>query len=340
MHITLVDQSIPFDGLSAATRPLGGAEKAFAALAAALARRGHSVRAFTATPYGADIEGVRWDPLSARKPPRTDVLIAFRQPALLDFVRLADRRVLWITGPGRLLERAPARAALDTFAPLLLLSAEAQAAQFERRGLAAGLLPPAVAESYLAATPNPADPPYAIVTTHPAHGLETILDLWQNRIHPAAPQAELVLCSTILARAEAGDEAEGALRPVIDRALAARAQGVRIVRPQPDPGMAALFAGACVHLHPGHADDMGCFTLMESQACGCPAVVRPLGAALERVANGLSAYVVPDDESFANLALLLLTDRALQGVLSREAKGLYRNRTWDNAASVLEGWIS
>jgi hypothetical protein len=340
MHITLVDDSIPFDGLSAATRPLGGAEKAFAALAAALARRGHSVRAFTVSPYGADIEGVRWDPLSARKPPRTDVLIAFRQPALLDFVRLADRRVLWITGPGRLLERAPARAALDNFAPLLLLSAEAQAAQFERRGLAAGLLPPAVAESFRTAAPAPADPPYAIVTAHPAHGLETILDLWQNRIHPAAPQAELVLCSTILARAESGDEAEGALRPVIDRALAARAQGVRIVRPQPDPGMAALFAGASVHLHPGHADDMGCFTLMESQAGGCPAVVRPLGAAAERVANGLSAYVVPDDDSFANLAQLLLSDRALQGVLSREAKGLYRNRSWDNAAGVLEGWIS
>ncbi|CCG40502.1 glycosyltransferase [Magnetospirillum molischianum] len=340
MHITLVDQSIPFDGLSAATRPLGGAEKAFAALAVALARRGHTVRAFNATPYGTDIDGVRWDPLDARKPPRTDVLIAFRQPALLDFIRLADRRVLWITGPGRLLERAPARAALDSFAPLLLLTSEAQTAGFERRGRTAGLLPPAVAESYRSAEPSPVQPPYAIVTAHPAHGLDGILDLWQSRIHPAAPQAELVLCSTILARAEAGDEAEGALRPVIDRALAARDQGVRIVRPQADPGMAALFAGASVHLHPGHADDMGCFTLMESQACGCPAVVRPLGAAGERVANGVSAYVVPDDDSFANLALLLLTDRALQGVLSREAKGLYRTRSWDNAAMVLEGWIS
>jgi len=340
MHITLVDESIPFDGLSAATRPLGGAEKAFAALATALARRGHTVRAFNATPYGADIEGVRWDPLKARKPPRTDVLIAFRKPTLLDFIRLADRRVLWITGPGRMLERDAARAALDNFTPLLLLTAEAQAAEFERRGLTAGLLPPAVADSYRAASPNPADPPYAIVTAHPAHGLDAILDLWQSRIHPALPQAELVLCSTILARAEAGDEAEGALRPVIDRALAARDQGVRIVRPQPDPGMAALFAGASVHLHPGHADDMGCFTLMESQACGCPAVVHPLGAAVERVANGVSAYVVPDDESFANLALMLLTDRDLRGVLGREAKALYGTRTWDNAAKVLEGWIA
>jgi len=339
MHITLVDESIPFDGLSAATRPLGGAEKAFAALAAALARRGHSVQAFNATPYGSDIEGVRWDPLTARKPPRTDVLIAYRQPSRLDFVRLAERRVLWVTGPGRQLERPAARAALDNFSPFLLLIAEAQASGFDRNGLTAGLLPPAVADTYRAVAPDPARPPYAIVTAHPAHGLESILEMWQSRIHPAAPEAELVLCSTILARAEAGDEAEGTLRPVIDRALAARDQGVRIVRPQSDPGMAALFAGASVHLHPGHADDMGGFTLMESQACGCPAVVRPLGAALERVANGVSAYVVPDDDSFANLALLLLTDRDLQGVLAREAKALYRDRSWDNAARVLEGWI-
>jgi glycosyltransferase involved in cell wall biosynthesis len=103
--------------------------------------------------------------------------------------------------------------------------------------------------------------------------------------------------------------------------------------------MAALFANAALHRYPGHPDDMGCFTLMESQATGCPAVARPHGAVSERVVNGVSAYVVPDDDSFANLAVLLLTNPDLRATMGAEARSLYRARTWDNTAAVLEGWI-
>ena len=38
--------SIPFDGYASTSRPLGGAEKAFASLAGALARRGHDVHVY------------------------------------------------------------------------------------------------------------------------------------------------------------------------------------------------------------------------------------------------------------------------------------------------------
>ncbi len=42
-EVVMADDGIAFDGASAERGPLGGAETAFAALAEALARRGHRV---------------------------------------------------------------------------------------------------------------------------------------------------------------------------------------------------------------------------------------------------------------------------------------------------------
>ncbi len=339
MHITLVDDSIPFDGYSAASRALGGAEKAFASLPGALARRGHTVQVFNRCRWGMYVEGAQWETFEGKKPLRTDVLIAFRKPSLLEFIRQAGKRVLWFTGPGRLLERDATRETLATHKPLILLTAEAQARDFKARGLTAGLLPAAVRSDFLTGEPRPASPPHAIVTTHPAHGLDWLLGLWTGRIRPLVPDAELHIHSTTLAKAADGGEVEAELRPLADKALAAREHGVVISRPQGDYLMAGAYQEATVHLFPGHADDMGAFTLMESQATGCPAVIRPLGAAPERVTDGVTAYVAPDDDAFVNLTALLLKDATLRRSMGAEAAARYATSTWDAAAATLEGWI-
>ena len=58
MLVTLIDDSIPFNGLTPASQPLGGAEKAFASLPAALARAGHTVRVINRTPHTMGIDDV------------------------------------------------------------------------------------------------------------------------------------------------------------------------------------------------------------------------------------------------------------------------------------------
>lgn len=339
MHITLVDDSIPFDGYSASSRPLGGAEKAFAVLPGALARLGHTVQVFNRCRWGMHIESAQWETFEGKKPLRTDVLIAFRKPQLLEFIRHAGKRVFWHVGPGRLLDRPATRAMLDTHKPLLLLLAEAQARDFQTKGLAAGLLPMAVRPDFLGGEPRPQDPPRAVVTTHPAHGLDWLVDLWVARIRPNAPSAELHIHSMTLASAAEGKEVDEALRPLAAKVAAAAAHGVVVTRPQGDYLMAEALREARVHLYPGHADDMGCFTLMESQAAGCPAVIRPLGAAPERIRDGVTGYVAPDDDAFANLAVLLLTDQSVQQAMSAEARAAWKGRTWDGVAATLEGWL-
>lgn len=337
MHITLVDDSIPFDGYTASSRPLGGAEKGFAALAGALARRGHTVAVFNRCRWSMFIEGAQWETFEAKKPLITDLLIALRKPELLGFIRQAKRRVLWHTAPGRLLERKSTRAVFDDLKPTVLLCSETQAMDWQARGLKVALLPPALKSDFLADSDiTQEQPPRAIVTTHPAHGLSWLVDVWVDKIRPLAPTAELHIHSMSLAKMAEGGGIDDALQDLAIKILAAKGDGIEVFRPQGDSLMAAAYRQSMVHLYPGHPDDSTAFTLMESQACGTPAVLRPLGAAPGRVVDGASAYVAPDDDAFANLAALLLNNADTRANLGAEARALYQGRTWDRAAERLE----
>ena len=338
MHITLVDDSIPFDGFSPGSRPLGGAEKAFASLAGALARLGHQVHVFNRARYPMVIEGAHWETLDKSFPAQTDFLIAFRKPSLLASVRLAGKRMLWTTATPRQLE--PARAALDSFRAGLIFVSRLQADGWRiGDGGEAHVIPPGLRADFLAPGERAAMPePVAVVTAHPAHGLDWLLDRWRDGIHPQVPAARLQVVSAVLDKARAGAELAETLRPILDKALAT--PGVEILPPANDAGMAGLYLGARSHLYPGHADDMACWTLRESQACGLPAVARPLGAVRECLVDGGGGQLAPDDEAFVNLAVRQLTDDDLFWSMSGEARLSAGDYSWDDAAgrfAVLSG---
>ena len=73
----------------------------------------------------------------------------------------------------------------------------------------------------------PAAPPRAVVTTHPAHGLDWLLKLWVDDIFPRVPWAELHIYSATLERGELGGEVPKSLRPVLAQAMAARKRAIR-----------------------------------------------------------------------------------------------------------------
>jgi hypothetical protein len=336
MRVTLIDDSLPFDGYTPGGQPLGGAEKAFASLPGALARRGHQVTVINRCRFKMSIEGAQWLTWDSPRPRDTDVLIAFRKVPLLMEVRSAAKRILWLTSPAGYLRHPTNRAVLDELKPDLVFLGQDHHATWAGT-LRAAVIRPAPRYDYLAdPAVSPVLPPRAIVTTHPAHGLDWLLELWCNRIRPQAPDAELQVFSNVLERGQGGGEVPDALKPVLARALAASGQGVVIRRPLGDLGMAEAYAQARVHLYPGHADDMGCFTLIESQAIGLPAVARPLGAAPERIHNGQTGYVVPDDDAFANVALQLLTNEDVFWGMNRDARLMQRERSWDTAAAEFE----
>lgn len=337
MRIILVDDSIAFDGYTPGGQPLGGAEKAFASLPGALARRGHQVQVYNRCRFRMSIEGAQWETWEAQRPLQTDVLIAFRKPALLREVRQAARKILWLTAPAGYLQHPANAQVLEDTKPDLVFLGSGHHASWKGGKYRAAAIAPGVRFDYLSEDPaTPVAPPRAVVTTHPLHGLDWLLRLWVERIHPACPEAQLHVFSMVLDKGQLGGEVPDAIKPVLAQALEARAQGVTVVRPRGDMGMAEEYRQARVHLYPGHSDDMGCFTLMESQACGLPAVARPLGAVRERVVDGQTGYVVPDDEAFANVALQFLTNEDVFWNFNRDGRLMQRHRGWDVVAGEFE----
>ena len=273
MHIALIDDSIPFDGTTPSRRPLDGAEKAFASLPGALARRGHEVTVVNRCHARGTVDGALWLPWEAARPERADVLIAFRKPALLDQVA-APRLILWLSAPAGYLDRPANRKLVERHRPDLVFLGRAHRKTWSgRQDLRCHIISPGLGEAFLSQDEAvPDDPPYAVFTAHPRLGLDKVLEAWVERIRPAIPEARLRVYSAVLERGRSGGAGGDDMRALLDKAMAAGEHGVRIERPRPDPGMAEAYRAARLHLYPRTEVEMYCATLAESQACGLPAV--------------------------------------------------------------------
>ena len=341
MRITMIDDGIPYDGAAPDARPLGGAEKAFARLAAALAERGHEVTAINRTASQNIVAGVPWLPWDAPRPPETDVLLAFRKAALLDQVSEAKHRCLWLWDSPQTLAAEAERDAIARHRPTLVFTGETHSRALKSEAVKSRVIVPGVADIYRAASANESPSLTAIVTTHPLHGLQTIVRLWRERVHPSRPQAELHIYSAVLRKALDEGRADEKLQSVYEDVRAAQSDGVTVRRPLADPGMAEAYGRARVHLYPVIPREMYATTLAESQAAGLPAIVRATGGAsaqlLERVKNGQTGYFAPDDDAFANLILALVDpDGAVYRNLAGEARSMQRTRGWNDAAIEFE----
>ncbi|GEO81933.1 glycosyltransferase [Pararhodospirillum oryzae] len=348
MRIVLIEDGAVYDGETPARRPLGGLERAVCALAAALADRGHEVQVLNRAPRTTCVSGVLWSPLPVEndallpgEPP--DAVIAVADPALFHRCPDAPARVLWALGTPEALGRPDGRAAIEAFRPALALPG---LAAYNASPVGGGTVVPCGIDPVFRpawdghARPEPPEPPVAIVTTHPLHGLAEVLDLWEERIHPAIPAAALHVYSARLACML--EPESGPLDPLSPLgALAARARalapaGVEVRAPLPSKAMAEVYQKARVHVYPGHPQDMICWTLADSQASGLPAVARQRGACADRIVNGESGYLVPDTEALANVTLEILRGPEVWRSLAGTAARPERRRAWETVALSME----
>jgi hypothetical protein len=339
MRMVFIDDSIPFDGYSPSSQPLGGPEKAFANLPTVLAMRGHDVAVFNRCTFPVTVHGARWETWDGTRPEETDVLIALRRPQLLDAVSGAKRRMLWVSGPASELDVPAAREALERHRPLVVfLSRSQHEAWTNALGLETVVIEPGLGSSYLEDIPmTPANPPVAVCTAHPLAGVEWLLRLWVERIRPEAPTAELHVYSSVLDRAQLGAAVPPEFASVFARAKEAAGQGVVIQRPQADPGMADAYRHARAFLHPGSPSDVFGFALSESQAAGLPAVTRAANPiVIGRIADGQTGAIAASDTGFVSAAIGLLTDPLAFERMSANARLLKRGRTWAIAAAEWE----
>jgi glycosyltransferase involved in cell wall biosynthesis len=334
-EVVMADDGIAFDGASAERGPLGGAETAFAALAEALARRGHRVAVRNRCRATLCHNGVHWAPFTDGIPPTCDLYIGSRGHRVIGLVREARRRLFWLHNPAGYLKKPRNMWRLARYRPILITTGAYHATTVPEWLPCGGreTIPYGVLDRFRAAAPREPPPPRAIFTSNPLRGLDWLLDLWVARIAPAVPRAELHIY--------AGETVYGSTRAprmeaVLGRAGSLAAHRIRRFAPVGRAELAAALSGARVMLYRGDPGETFCLALAEAQAMGVPAIVQPLGSAPERIIDGTTGRVAETDDAFATAAIATLRDDALWRQWHLAALAKQGGSSWDAVAGRFE----
>src|SRR5712671_5564346 len=333
--VVMAEDGIAFDGATAERGPLGGAETAFAALAEALARRGHRVAVRNRCRAALCHNGVHWAPLSDGIPPPCDLYIGSRGHRVIGLVRKAGRRLFWLHNPAGYLKKPRNLWRLARYRPVLITTGAYHATTVPDWLPSGGreIIPYGVLDRFRAATPRDAPPPRAIFTSNPLRGLDWLLDLWVARIAPAIPQAELHIYA---GGAVYGLPAVPRMDEVLARADMLAAFGIRRFAPVGRNELTTALLGARVMLYRGDPGETFCLALAEAQAMGVPAIVKPLGSAGERIVDGKTGRIAQDDDGFAAAAVGVLRDDGLWRRWHLAALARQRGMSWDAVGARFE----
>ena len=340
--IVLADDGVPFDGTSPDTGPLGGAEAAVVGLVAALAARGHRVRAYTRCAAPVTVRGVDWHPLGDGLPPTADLYIANRSHHLIAALPGARRQMFWIHNPANYLLKPRYLWPLWRVKPAIVFSGAYHASTYPAWGPAGArlVIPYGIPEVFRADKTERTPPaPVAIFTSNPLRGLDGLLDLWAERIHPVLPQARFLVHSGLGTYRGGADRHRAAIEAILAKAHRLAEKGVICRDPLPRADLIPVLKSARLMLYSGDVGETFCLAVGEAQALGLPAVVRPIGSLPERVRDGETGFVAPDDDAMAARALALLSDDDLWSRQHRAALALQGNWGWDHAAAMAESLL-
>ncbi len=331
----MTDDGIVFDGRTLEERPLGGAETSFIEMANALAARGHEVLVCNRCEEPITHKGVEWRPIENGVPDDADLYIANRGDRLLKLGRRAKAMIFWIHNPAGYLLKGRYQWKLAWRKPVIVFSGASHAGTYPRWAFAGGreIVPYGVTDLFRHALLRPPPPPRAVFTSNPTRSLDWLLDVWESRIHPAIPSAEL---HVFAGSATYGGSGASRMTSVLERAAALRPAGIVLRGPVPKARLGLELAGARALLYRGDIGETFCSAVAEAQAMGVPAVVEDVACMAERVKDGQTGFVVKGADAFADAALRLLTDPGLWAAQHAACLAEQRDWTWDKAAEEFE----
>jgi glycosyltransferase involved in cell wall biosynthesis len=337
-HVVMADDGIAFDGATAASAPLGGAETAFAALAEALAGRGHRVEVRNRCRRALAWRGVDWAPIGPDMPRVCDLHIGNRGTGTIGLVRDVRRRLLWLHNPAGYLKKPRNLWRLARWRPVLVVTGTYHAATISSWLPSGGreTIPYGMLETFRHAALRPPPPPRAIFTSSPLRGLDWLLDRWTQEIAPAVPGAELHIYAGAAVYGAEGSPMAARMEALLARADGLAGLGVRRFAPVAHDQLAAALSEARVMLYRGDPGETFCLALAEAQAMGVPAIVTREGAVCERVIDGVTGRIAEADSTFAAAAIAALGDDALWRRWHRAALDRQRGLSWDDVAACFE----
>jgi glycosyltransferase involved in cell wall biosynthesis len=340
--IVMADDGIAFDGVTAETGPLGGAETAFVALAEAFAARGHRVEARSRCRGALHHRGVNWAPLADGVPASCDLYIGNRGHRVIGLSPRARRRLFWLHNPARYLRKPRHVWRLAWYRPVIVTTSVYHASTLPEwlpcRGRA--VIPYGILDCFRHAEPREPPPPRALFTSNPLRGLDWLLDLWVTRIQPAVPQAELHIYAGAAVYGGAATKHAQQMSEVLSRADALRDAGVYRHAPIGRDALVDVLAGTRAMLYRGDPGETFCLAVAEAQAMGVPAVIQPFGSLGDRVRDSVSGRVAPNDDAFVEAAIAVLRDDDVWRRWHGGALETQRGLSWDEVAASFEALMA
>jgi glycosyltransferase involved in cell wall biosynthesis len=327
MRIAMALEGPRITSVALQNRPVGGTEAAFAVLAEAFARRGHEVEALFGDEPPEIEAGVAWRPIGGGTGAPADLVIAARVPRLFATLPAprgrGSRRLLWLFNPCRYLRKPRHLWPLVLTRPVAVTLGRYHAHTLPRWLPVAGRaqIPLPVAAPFdapprqLSQTPPP---PVAVFASNPQRGLDWLLDLWERRIAPAVPGAELH-CYTGAATYGGDPRLAARAAAVLEQARALAGVGVRLLPPTNRFALAEAYRGARVMLYRGDPNETYCLSLAEAQSAGLPCIITNSGSVAERLVDGETGIVASGTEDFTASAIRLLRDDATWVAMHRAA---------------------
>jgi len=337
--IVLADDGIQFDGFTLEQRPLGGAETAFISLAEAFANRGHDVTIVNNCDTPHKYNGVKWHPLHEGFPQTADLYIANRGPKLLDCVPQAKRTVFWVHNPAGYLLKWRYLFRLWRAKPAIVFSGEYHLATYPKWAPSGAriVVPLGIENRFITKkVDDEIRQRRAIFASNPLRSLDWLLELWEKRIHPLSPDAELHVFAGPQTYGSAAGAKENQMGAILDRAEMLRSKGVILRGPVPKDQLLEEMNAARVMPYRGDVGETFCLALGEAQAMGVPCVVQRVGCVAERVIDGQTGFVINDDDLFARRTAEILNDDTLWTRLHAESLQKQRSWGWAQAAEAFE----
>ncbi len=337
-RIVMADDGIVFDGRTLDDRPLGGAETSFVELANALARRGHQVLVYNKCAAEIIHRGVQWRPIAEGIPDSADLYIANRGDKLLRQCQKAGRTIFWIHNPANYLLKWRYQWKLAWRRPTIVFSGASHAGTYPAWAFAGGreIVPYGISDLFRQAIPRDPPPPRAIFTSNPLRSLDWLLDVWENRIHPTLPQAELHIFAGIATYGAAGEAKAKRMGPVLDQAAKLTDKGVVLRGPVAKGDLVAELSQARALLYRGDVGETFCSAVAEAQAMGLPAVLEDIACMKERVIEGQTGWIVNGKQPFADRAIQILSDDQIWRDMNLACLDVQRGWGWDQVAGEFE----
>lgn len=320
--------------------PTSGTLTAFFELAKALAAAGVKTYVFTDCDKEYESEFLVWKHFNKLDIQEADLVIVNVRPILFEKLQhiTSIHKILWLHNDAKYLFKLPQIKLMLKHWPILLFSGKYHKSTFPwffptNKKLVIGL---GVMESLIQEPlPQHIPAPKAIFTSNPLRSLRWLVDIWQTKIHPVLPNAELIIYSGSQTYGKWGDIVKDRMDKELNYARSFESSNVFVKDPIPKDQLFEQLKNARLMVYKGDPSETYCLAIAEAQALGIPCVVGDWGSMKERVQDGITGYVTNDEAAFASHALELFQNDTLWKEMSVASKKSYINLNWENFVEKL-----